>query len=69
MSNSLNTDQDPHTVGPDLCPNCLQRLSAKDDKSTHYYMYEVPGEMVHSAFCGLCTLYFLSMQTLVTEKE
>ena len=30
MSNSLNPDQDRHSVGPDLSPNCLQRLSAED---------------------------------------
>ena len=30
--NSLDPDQDQHSVGPDLGPNCLQRLSA-DDKS------------------------------------
>ena len=28
MSNSLDTDQDRHSVGPDLGPNCLQWLSA-----------------------------------------
>ena len=27
MSNSLNPDQDRHSFGPDLGPNCLQRLS------------------------------------------
>ena len=32
VSNSLDPDQDRHFVGPDLGPNCLQRLSA-DDKS------------------------------------
>ena len=32
MSNCLDPDQDRHFVGPDLGPNCLQRLSA-DDKS------------------------------------
>ena len=30
MSNSLDPDQDGHFVGPDLSPNCLQRLSADD---------------------------------------
>ena len=30
--NSLDPDQDRHSVGPDLGPNCLQRLSA-DNKS------------------------------------
>ena len=28
MSNNLDPDQDRHFVGPDLDPNCLQRLSA-----------------------------------------
>ena len=32
VSNSLDQDQDPHNVGPDLDPNCLQR-STPDDKS------------------------------------
>ena len=27
MSNSLDPDQAQHCVGPDLDPNCLQRLS------------------------------------------
>ena len=31
VSNSLDSDQAQHVVGPDLGPNCLQRLSA--DKS------------------------------------
>ena len=34
LSNSLNTDLARHFVGPDLDPNCLQRLSA-DDKMCH----------------------------------
>ena len=34
VSNSLDLDQDRHFVGPDLGPNCLQKLSA-DDKSCH----------------------------------
>ena len=33
MSNSLDSDQARHFVGPDLSPNCLQRLSAGDDTS------------------------------------
>ena len=32
ISNSLDPDQDLHSVNPDLGPNCVQRLSA-DDKS------------------------------------
>ena len=30
VSNNLDSDQDRHSVGPDLGPNCLQRLSADD---------------------------------------
>ena len=33
-SNSLDTDQAQCFVGPDLDPNCLQRLS-EDDRSHH----------------------------------
>ena len=32
MSNSLDLDQARHFVGPDLGPNCLQRLSADDSR-------------------------------------
>ena len=32
MSNDFNSGQDP--VSPNMCPNCLHRLSA-DDKSRH----------------------------------
>ena len=37
MSNGLNPDQDQQlcSVGPDLGPSCLQRLSA-DDKGRRY---------------------------------
>ena len=34
MSNSLDSVQARNIVGPDLGPNCLQRLSA-DSKSRH----------------------------------
>ena len=27
VSNGMDQDQDQHSVGPDLSPNCLQRLS------------------------------------------
>ena len=32
MSNSLDPDQDQQIVGPDLDPNCLQRLLADDKR-------------------------------------
>ena len=31
VSNNLDPDQDRHSVGPDLGPNCLQRLSEDDE--------------------------------------
>ena len=46
MSNSLDPDQDRHFVGPDLDPNCLQRLSA-DDKSRHQQGKHVLGIIEH----------------------
>ena len=32
VSNSLDPDQARHSVGPDLGPNCLQKLSAEDTR-------------------------------------
>ena len=32
MSNRLDSDQVGHSVGPDLGPNCLQKLSADDTR-------------------------------------
>ena len=34
VTDSLNSYQAQHFVGPDLCPNCLQRISA-DNRSCH----------------------------------
>ena len=34
VSNGLDPDQDRHFVGPDLDPNCLQRLSADDKEKS-----------------------------------
>ena len=36
MSNSLDPDQDRQNVGPDLDPNCLQRLSADDSSRQRF---------------------------------
>ena len=32
MSNCLDPDQERHSVGPNLGPDCLQRLSADDKR-------------------------------------
>ena len=34
VSNALDSDQDRHSVGPDLSPNCLQRLTAEQMTKT-----------------------------------
>ena len=38
VSNSLDPDQARQFVGPDLGPNCLQRLSAEADKGFYWYI-------------------------------
>ena len=43
VSKGLDPDQNQPSVGPDLGPNCLQRLSA-DDKS--HKQGKSPGEMI-----------------------
>ena len=60
MSNSFDLDQGRQFVGPDLGPNCLQRLSADDTRrqsvlhshSCMQHMYLV-GLQVYSAVAQL----------------
>ena len=42
VSNSLDPDQARHFVGPDLGPNCLQRLSA--DNIKYYFLADTLAE-------------------------
>ena len=42
VSNSLDPDQARRSVGPDVCPNCLQRLSA-DNKLAAKSQYDFIG--------------------------
>ena len=55
MSNGLDPDQDQHSVGPDLGPNCLQMLSA-DDKS-HHQQGKSQSRLLSSALMFLGSLY------------
>ena len=41
MANRLDPDQARHFVGPDLGPNCLQRLSAQSRQSETSVMITV----------------------------
>ena len=50
MSNSLN-----HSVGPDLDPNCLQKLSAKGTSRQRVQI---------NAICGSSQQYFSHVETL-----
>ena len=45
MSNSLDPDQARHFVGPDLDPNCLQRLSADDESSRQRVKFTIEGKV------------------------
>ena len=57
MANSLDPDQARHFVGPDLDPNCLQRLSA-DDTSRQRVKPTCTGP--HSAVCNVSDCRYLS---------
>ena len=60
VSNNLDPGQDRHSVGPDMCPNCVLRLSA-DDKS-HPYKQELEGpKLLNSAF--FLQIEFLKFRT------
>ena len=41
MSNRLDPDQDQRSVGPDLGPNCLQKLSADVKDSDRVFPFSI----------------------------
>ena len=43
-----NPDQDQHSVGSDLGPNCLQRLSADDKSIYRKLVHSDPGDFLVS---------------------
>ena len=47
ISNSFDPDQNRSSVGPDLGPNCLKKLSA-DDKRCHYFQISPAGTVSDS---------------------
>ena len=49
MSNHLDPDQDRTSVGPDMGPNCLERLSA-DDKSCSKQIKSLSGSSPYLFF-------------------
>ena len=53
MSNSLDPDQAQHFVGPDLGPNCLQRLSADDTRQRVFGHSECRTVIMFSNVCDL----------------
>ena len=59
-SNRFDPDQDRYSVGPDLGPNCLQRLSAETkvaaskEKVTVTYSYAFGNVLPRLLFCAGC---------------
>ena len=58
MSNSLVPDQARHFVWPDLCPNCLKRLSAGDTSrqrvKSEWQDYDIRKEILSCAIFAVC---------------
>ena len=46
MSNNFDPDQARHFVGPDLGPNCLQRISAEDNRKQSIKVSVVCGKVI-----------------------
>ena len=70
MSNSLDPDQAGHFVGPDLGPNCLQMLSADDNRilvSCKSYFFKYFLKKITNKW--LCQIKLCMVQvTLLKEK-
>ena len=67
MSNSLDPDQARHYVGPDLGPNCLQKLSADDTTRQRVKFFSITnnyGNSLSINAAGLHTHTFL-LQSII----
>ena len=64
MSNSLDPDQARHFVGPDLGPNCLQRLSADDTCRRSSFM-RYPADNA----CMISDLYYSDRKLHCSTRE
>ena len=62
MSNSLDLDQARHFVGPDLGPNCLQRLSADDTLGLSRYAISV------SRYIAICAKHIAIISQYIVPK-
>ena len=66
VSNSLDREKARHFVGPDLGPNCLQRLSADD--SSRERVYSVSALIWACAFGMSNTVFSLDQNTGPPDK-
>ena len=67
VSNSLDPDQAQHSVGPDLGPNCLQKLSADDTSRQRVKFFSITnnyGNSLSINAAGLHTHTFL-LQSII----
>ena len=74
MSTSLDLDQARHFVGPDLGPNCLQRLSADDtsrqrvnDKTICHSQNPISHECIAQSI--LTRIYCLHIDSFIPSDE
>ena len=65
MSSSLDPDQDRYSVGPDLGPNCLQRLTA-DDLSQ--FLFDISFKQLHKWINRFFSHYKKFILSLCTVK-
>ena len=66
MSNSLDPDQDQHSVGPVLGPNRLQRLSVDNKSRCKYRLYVSTSYQNYIHVTRPCkTKYFQSYPTFL----
>ena len=59
MSHSLDPDKAQHIVGPDLDPNCLQRLSADDTRRQKVKVTFSLELSTTACVCGIRTIWWL----------
>ena len=62
MSNSLDPDQARRFVGPDLGPNCLQKLSFKD-----FFFVATSGERVKAYIAVYIAIFVLEFDQVISS--
>ena len=59
VSNSFVPDQNPHSIGPGLGSNCLQRLSTDGKSSLGFIFFKMKQNLLRVVCCKFCMMFYV----------